>query len=79
MKIAFYIEDGLEQVILTPEADYEKDMLAKLHDGSRQLEIKKGCFYYCRGGWTRQGSDDNSTMIILHRQSEAGEPVEELK
>lgn len=78
MKIALYIEDGLEQIVLTPESDTEKDILGKLHDGSRELSIKKGSFYECRGGWMRHqmhevvygyGSSnetgDNSTMIVL--------------
>lgn len=76
MKIALYIEDGLEQIVLTPTSDTEEAILEKIHDGSRQLSIKRGEFYGCRGGWTRHkkqyhspyGSDepnDNSTMIIL--------------
>lgn len=53
MKIALYIEDGLEQIVLTPESDTEKGILGKLHDGTRQLSIFKGEFYGCRGGWVR--------------------------
>lgn len=65
MKIALYIEDGLEQIVLTPESDTEKGILGKIHDGSRQLDIKKGSFYECQGGWTRTGADDKSTIIVL--------------
>lgn len=77
MKIALYIEDGLEQIVLTPESDTEKAILGKLHDGSRQLDIKKGSFFKCRGGWVRHGihkvhnlyghseENDESTMIVL--------------
>lgn len=78
MKIALYIEDGLEQIVLTPTSETEKAILEKIHDGTRQLSIKRGEFYGCRGGWMRQkkqypnyggyGSDepnDESTMIIL--------------
>lgn len=65
MKIALYIEDGLEQIVLTPSSDTEKGILGKLHDGSRELQIVKGSFYACRGGWIRQDKDDTSTMIIL--------------
>lgn len=78
MKIALYIEDGLEQIVLTPEGDTEKGILGKLHDGSRELSILKGSFYECRGGWMRHtpyqttsgygvtsetGAD--STMVVL--------------
>lgn len=65
MKIALYIEDGLEQIVLTPQGKTEKAILEKIHDGSRVFEIKRGSFYACQGGWTRNGSDDDSTMIVL--------------
>jgi len=66
MKVALYIADGLEQIVLTPETDSEKGIVGKLHDNSRTLSIKRGSFYQCNGGWTRHGiSDDESTMIVL--------------
>lgn len=65
MKIALYIEDGLEQIVLTPQGDTEKAILNKIHDGSRSFELKRGSFYACRGGWVRSGTDDDSTMIVL--------------
>ncbi len=66
MKIALYIEDGLEQIVLTPQGDVEKGILAKLHDGSRAFSLKKGSFFTCLGGWTRyRDGDDESTMIVL--------------
>lgn len=75
MKIALYIEDGLEQIVLTPQSDTEKALLGKLHDGSRGLEIKQGSFYECRGGWVRQAKDDNSTMIILRVKTPEAPPT----
>ena len=70
MKIALYIEDGLEQIVLTPEGKVEKDILAKLRDGSRELSIVSGSFFECRGGWVRHGeSRDESTMIVLRPAS----------
>jgi hypothetical protein len=75
MKIALYVEDGLEQIILTPVTDTETALLDKLHDGSRRFELHRGGFYPCMGGWMRHrlrtsvdGYDpgpDNSTMIVL--------------
>ncbi len=67
MKIALYVEDGLEQIVLTPESDTEKGILGKLHDGSRVLSVKKGGFYECRGGWVREEAGPTSTMIVLRR------------
>lgn len=78
MKIALYIEDGLEQIVLTPDSSTEAAILGKLHDGSRTLSITRGKFYECRGGWVTQGAlgshlpyvstgsrEDESTMIVL--------------
>lgn len=76
MKIALYIEDGLEQIVLTPQSETEKAILGKLSDGSRELGIKRGSFFKVQGGWTRYAQpfrgvydrtdqDDESTMIIL--------------
>ncbi len=74
MRIALYIEDGLEQIVLTPDSNIEENILRKLEDGSRELSIKRGKFYDCRGGWKVQGdlatrsshpTKDESTMIIL--------------
>lgn len=65
MKIALYIEDGLEQLVLTPESASEKAILGKLADRSRTLSVYQGEFYACRGGWTRQGSSETSTIIVL--------------
>jgi hypothetical protein len=67
MKIALYIEDGLEQIVLHPETDTEKSILGKLHDGSRQLAIYRGEFYACQGGWTRHSENARSTIIVLRK------------
>lgn len=75
MKIALYIEDGLEQVVLTPEGQAEKDILSRIHDGSREIQLHRGSFYECRGGWIRSGSDDTSTMIVM-RPKPAAAPSE---
>lgn len=65
MKIALYIEEGREQIVLTPQSDTEKAILGKLHSNSRKMSILRGSFYGCQGGWTRRGGDDDSTMIVL--------------
>jgi hypothetical protein len=71
MKIALYIEDGLEQIVLTPESDVEKGIVGKLTDDSRALRILKGSFYECAGGWLRQGANRDSTLIVLRPKTEA--------
>lgn len=91
MKIALYIEDGLEQIVLTPESDTEKAILGKLTDGSRELSIKHGSFYECRGGYVRnepsywtssmyapsERRSDESTMIVLRPATEPARPTTE--
>ncbi len=79
MKIAIYIEDGLEQIVLTPQSKTEESLLGRLHDQSREFELKRGSFYECRGGWTRFApwerggmftgdGDDQSTIIVLRKK-----------
>lgn len=68
MKIALYIEDGLEQIVLTPQSPSEKSILAKLTDGSRIVNIRKGSFYSCQGGWVRQSVNDESAIIVLEEE-----------
>lgn len=41
MKIALYIEDGLEQIVLTPETETEKGIIGKMHDGTGAGEGRK--------------------------------------
>ena len=66
MKIAYYIEEGAEQLVLTPENDYERQMLSVLDDPAK-IEIYKGSFYTCYGGWKRQGEDDESRIIVMKK------------
>jgi hypothetical protein len=90
MKIALYIEDGLEQIVLTPESDTETVILGKLHDGSRAMTLAKGSFYDCQGGYARytpywkssayggNTGGDKSTMIVLRpKPPEPEEPTED--
>lgn len=67
MKIALYIEDGREQIVLTPQTETEKGILGKLHDGTRTLNVYRGSFYQCNGGWTRHYEDDRSSIIVLEK------------
>lgn len=91
MKIALYIEDGLEQIVLTPESKTEEAILGKMHDGTRQLSIERGTFYACRGGWIRwkqktkstypyfqTDETDESTMIVLREAPSVPESSEDI-
>jgi len=65
MKVALYIDEGVEQIVLTPETASETAILGKLHDGDRDLTIARGGFYECQGGWVRQSASPNSSMLVL--------------
>lgn len=65
MKIALVIMDGLEQFVLTPETETEKTLVKALTKGNRDMSVHLGSFYECRGGWYRQGQNDDSAIICL--------------
>jgi len=56
MKTAIYIEDGIVQLVITPESGFERNAMQSFHDKSLDVQIFDGSFYDCRGGWTRQAS-----------------------
>jgi hypothetical protein len=64
MKIALYIEDGLEQVVLTPESETERLLLSKLTEEHRYLAIKRAEFVPTVGGYIRQGQSRDSVMLV---------------
>lgn len=71
MKTALYIEDGISQVILTPENDHEKNILKQINSKEIETTMKIGTFGLCAGGWVRyyRGSgndlDIDSLMLTL--------------
>jgi len=54
MKTAVYEEDGIMQLVLTPETDFEKDALERFDRCKIHAEITMGAFYDCQSGWIRQ-------------------------
>lgn len=54
MKTAIYIEDGVVQLVITPESDFEKNALSSFREKPLEAKIFDGSFYDCRGGWVRQ-------------------------
>lgn len=76
MKVALYIADGVEQIILTPTDDAEKAILAKLPEGDGKLFVARGQFYVgndrlmhsAAAGYSRQ---PDSTYLFLSRKHAA--------
>lgn len=65
MKMAFYIEAGRNQVVLTPETKAERAVLETLHTGDQAVTVQRGSFYPTHGGFTRHGDDNASTMLVM--------------
>lgn len=78
MKTAIYIEDGLTQLVLTPESAFEKGVVSRVNKGEQQVRIYTGEFYHCQGGWVRHKAPyqgygapkDDSLIIVLEIKSE---------
>ena len=80
MKTAIYIEDGVVQLVLTPESDFEKNALTMFQDKRLDVKLFSGSFYDCRGGWARQTSlysgsfneetEDRSLILRIDEDSE---------
>jgi hypothetical protein len=83
MKTAIYIEDGVVQLVLTPENDFEKNALNGFAKKPLSVQIFEGTFYDCRGGWVRQSTfyqrfnfdhEPRDTSLILKVAEPAPEP-----
>lgn len=76
MKTAIYIEDGVVQLVITPETEFEKNALTTFQDKPLDAKLFSGSFYDCRGGWVRQkayysgypGAQDDQSLILVARQ-----------
>jgi hypothetical protein len=80
MKTAIYIEDGVVQLVLTPESDFEKNAISSFDGKQTETRIFSGSFYDCRGGWARQSdynfsrpdSSDRSLIMRVASSKEQG-------
>lgn len=78
MKTAIYIEDGVVQLVLTPENVFEEKAIRSFEDKPMDAKIMSGSFYDCRGGWIRQadiyyptmGCDSNKKSLIIRSDKE---------
>jgi hypothetical protein len=65
MKTSVYIEDGIQQLNLQPENDFEQDVLKKMFSGNYSAEFKRGEFYLCNGGYEMYSPETTATMIVI--------------
>ena len=67
MKVGLYWENGYFQAVLTPENEHEK-RVCDLIEKKDLVQVKRGGFYHCMGGWLRQNpssASEESIMLIL--------------
>lgn len=65
MKTAIFIQDGDTQLVLTPETKWEESVLKGIADGKEEVEIRRGEFYECQGGWWRGGGGNDSLILRM--------------
>jgi hypothetical protein len=79
MKTAIYIEDGVVQLVLTPESDFEKNAISSFDGKQTETRIFSGSFYDCRGGWARQSDyyteyrNTNEKSLIMRIATDKGQ------
>ena len=57
MKTAVYIENGVVQLVLTPEDDFERSLIGSFDGKPLETDVRFGSFYECAGNYHRQGTD----------------------
>lgn len=59
------VQDGNVQLVLTPETDFERDIVEKYGKDFNTVKCFKGEFLDCQGGWTRGYSSEDSLMLSI--------------
>jgi len=72
MKTAIYMEDGLLQLVVTPETEFEKKAIKVFGEKPMDAKVYSGSFYACQGGWVRQSwvSEDSLLLTAKVREEE---------
>lgn len=60
MKTAIYIQDGLMQLVLTPDTEFERATVRAFSDKPMEVKVMAGSFYNCQGGWVRHDLHDHA-------------------
>ena len=73
MKTAIYIENGVVQLVLTPEDDFERSIIGSYEGKPIETSVEFGSFYQCQAGWTRHSESNDRSMIIRTVKNEANQ------
>ena len=65
MKTQILIEDGVTQIVLTPETDFETTALAAIKDGETVVAAHRGEFAMCQGGYLREFDRRPNTRSLV--------------
>jgi len=71
MKTAIYINENRQQIILTPENEWETNICESLSKKSKNTKMYFAQFTDVQGGWTMlssegyRGKENDSLMIVL--------------
>lgn len=65
MKVAIYLADGVEQIILTPERPMERVMLDRLFEAPRNIRHIRGDFEMTGDGYARKAGTNNSLIFVV--------------
>jgi hypothetical protein len=67
MRTAFVFVGGVGQIVLTPQGEEEKRILALIRTDPEKVKVSRGSYYLnrCQGGWIRQFKDDESLIITM--------------
>lgn len=69
MKGAIYSEEGIFQIILTPDNDYEEKIL-KMFEKYNQYSTHWGNFAECEGGYFRKYEETTSLILVMTEKNE---------
>lgn len=83
MKTAIYIEDGVVQLVITPQSEFEKNALSTFQNKPLDAKLFDGSFYDCRGGWVMQSAHyhhfsheqnhKDRSLILVARKTPTGD------
>jgi len=73
MKTSIIIEDGMSQIALTPENDFESSLLSKINIKKMEATLYSGSYHRCQAGWTREFTEPMSLLICIEDKPEPPE------
>ena len=69
MKTTILISENMKQIVLEPETKMDVEVVKMMKD-VKNASCHLGSFYECQGGWTREGLNDDSLIIVCEEKSQ---------